>query len=142
MQLTSNVNFDITKDLSIIEATIEGKMTSMAAHLPPGENNFVRMYLVEPPNIPLAVFADVPYDLYIQIVLGRDITLKDGSNPAMIKVAAFDGKECLVATDISVPSVIWATLLLAPYSVADLSFFRDYACGKLALLLSEKGSSR
>ncbi|MCL4873087.1 hypothetical protein KJ039_03295 [bacterium] len=140
MEFIKEVNFNLDEDLRKIAATIEGRLVSLAANKPPSDSETVRVYLIEPPALPLAVFDRVPYNLYLDSFLCSDMTLADGSSPELIRLAAFDGDECLGAGWISVPAVIWTSILLAEHLVTDLKFFHQYARDQLALKLSRRGS--
>ncbi len=134
MKLLRKVSFDPDADLKVIAAVSEGKVSPMAAHRPPGDTDFIRVYITASNNTPIAIFENVPYDLYIQVMTARNITFDDGTDPGVVKLAAFEEKDCVLVDMITVPSVIWAALLLAPHCVTDLSFFREYGprtCGLL-----------
>lgn len=138
MKLVGEVDFDIDTDLQKIKRTIEGTISSLAGHKPPGGTDTARIYFIEPPDLPLAVFDKVPIDLYIKIILARGMTLKDGSFPELIKVAGFEGDECVNAVWISIPSLIYSTLLLSEYLVTDLGFFHEHVNEKVSRLLSKE----
>jgi len=134
MKLIKDVSFDQSADLKVIAAISSGKVSPLAAHRQPGPADFVRVYFLATNNTPIAIFDNVPYDLYIQVMTARNIPFDDGTDPGVVKLAAFEEKDCVLVDMITVPSVIWAALLLAPHCVTDLSFFREYGprtCGLL-----------
>lgn len=139
MEFINEVDFDLDEDLRKIKATAEGRLVSLAANRPPSDSETVRVYLIEPPAIPLAVFDRVPYELFTRAFMGSAMPFNNGSNPSLVRLAAFDGDECLGAGWISIPAVIWTSILLAEHLVTDQRFFQEYARDQLRLALSRLG---
>ncbi|MBZ0155390.1 MAG: hypothetical protein K8I29_04140 [Alphaproteobacteria bacterium] len=111
------VDLHFTEDMKVIRAAIQGKIVPFRSSKPGARNRKVRVYLLEPPDTPVAVFDAVPYDVYYSEWANRGRRKHAGAAPGHICIAAFTGKRFLGIEWVDTPALMRLAILLAPYFI-------------------------
>ncbi|MFO0753730.1 MAG: hypothetical protein U0411_10465 [Thermodesulfovibrionales bacterium] len=112
------VDMHFTEDMRVIRAAIEGKVIPFRSTEPGPRSRKVRVYLLEPPDTPVAVFDAVPYEVYYSEWASRGGKTSGGATPGHICIAAFTGRRFLGIEWVDTPVFMRLAILLAPYFTA------------------------
>ncbi|MCC6347652.1 MAG: hypothetical protein IT388_10740 [Nitrospirales bacterium] len=116
---TRQVDMHFTEDMKVIRAAIQGKVIPFRSSKPSARNRKVRVYLLEQPDTPVAVFDAVPYEVYYSEWASRGRSANVGATPGTICIAAFTGRRFLGVEWVDTPALMRLAILLAPYFIVN-----------------------